>query len=42
MKIINFTVIGTDSSLFNNPVHNVTQIDLGSGERVDLLIKFGI
>lgn len=38
---INLTIIGTDSALFNNPVNNINQFDLGVAERVELLIKFG-
>jgi FtsP/CotA-like multicopper oxidase with cupredoxin domain len=38
---VNFTVIGTDSALFNKPVNNVNQFDMGVAERVELLIKFG-
>lgn len=40
MHKINFTVIGTDSALFNNPVHNVNTFDLGVAERVEFLAKF--
>jgi hypothetical protein len=40
MQILSFTIIGSDSSLFNKPVHSVTQFSFGSAERIDLLIKF--
>ena len=37
---IPFTVIGTDTSMFDRGVGNVTEVDLGLAERVDLLINF--
>ncbi len=40
MVQIPFTVIGADSSLFNRPFPGVVQLDMGSGERVEVLIKF--
>jgi hypothetical protein len=38
--IIPFHIIGTDSSLRRNVLHNQTSVTLSSGERVDILIKF--
>lgn len=40
--MINFSIIGTDSALFNNPVHDVFTFDLGAGERVELLIRLAV
>ena len=40
MVAVPFTVIGADSSLFNRPFPGVYSIDMGSGERVELLVKF--
>jgi len=36
---LNFTVIGTDSALFDKPVNNVYTFDLGVAERVETLMK---
>ena len=33
-------MIGSDSSLFDKPVHNVSSIDIASAERIELLIVF--
>ena len=35
-----FTVIGNDGGLLATPVNGVTQIELGMGERLDLLVDF--
>ena len=35
-----FTIIGQDSTLMKNPVHELTEMDMASGERADILIKF--
>jgi len=35
-----FTVIGNDGGLLPSPVMGVTQIELGMGERLDLLVNF--
>ena len=37
---LTFSVIGSDSAIFNNSVHNVTSIDIASAERLELLIIF--
>lgn len=40
MRVLNFTAIGADSSLFDQPVSGLNRFSLGPGERLDLLIKF--
>jgi len=39
-KILQFTVIGSDSAMFNTPVNNVTNLTISSAERFELLIIF--
>ena len=39
-KILTFSVIGSDSSLFHEPVHGVRSIDVASAERFEMLIVF--
>ena len=39
-KTLKYSVIGSDSSLFDKPVHNVDSITLASAERFELLIVF--
>lgn len=38
--LIPFSVIGTDTTLFNKPVQDVSFMNFGPAERVDLLIRF--
>lgn len=40
MKVLNFTIIGTDSSLFDEPIHKANSFSVSSAERYDILIKF--
>ena len=35
-----YTIIGQDSALLKNFLHNVTTFSISSAERIDLLIKF--
>jgi FtsP/CotA-like multicopper oxidase with cupredoxin domain len=37
---ISFTIIGADSSLFNEGLYNENKFVLGPAERLELLIKF--
>lgn len=39
-KILKFSVMGTDSSLFDAPVHNIDKLTISSGERFEVLILF--
>ena len=39
-KTLKFTVIGSDSAMFNTPVHNVTNLTMSSAERFEILIIF--
>ena len=39
-KQLYFSVIGSDSALFHNPVHNVPHVNISSAERIELLIVF--
>ena len=39
-KNLTFSVIGSDSSLFHTPIHNISKITLASAERFELLIIF--
>ena len=39
-KRLNFSIIGADSQLFDQPIHNVNTFDIFSGERYDVLIIF--
>jgi FtsP/CotA-like multicopper oxidase with cupredoxin domain len=39
-KTLKFTVIGSDSAIFNTPVHNVTSLTISSAERFEILIIF--
>ncbi len=40
MKTVPFSVIGTDSAIFDVPVNDVRSVDLSVAERADILIKF--
>lgn len=37
---LNFTVIGSDSTLFDKPIHNINNLTLSSAERYQILIVF--
>jgi FtsP/CotA-like multicopper oxidase with cupredoxin domain len=39
-KQLNFSVIGSDSSLFDKPIHVVSNITIASAERFEMLIIF--
>ena len=39
-ELITFSVIGQDSTLMKKPSHGVSFMDMASGERADILIKF--
>lgn len=40
--LIPFTVIGTDTTLFHEAVNDVSFLNFGPAERVDLLIRFDV
>jgi len=40
MHVLNFTTIGADSTLFDQPIPGLNKFTLGPAERLDTLIKF--